>query len=404
MYRSRAVSAVSMAVALTLASIRADAALPEVDVSGFGTAGFAITDTGKAELGRSAEQVVGANDQGDVGLDSLFAVQGTVHLSPVFSATAQAMVRRLFNNGFELDTPVFFVKADVTRELSVRVGRIQLPVFMVSDYRQVGYSNTWIRPPIEVYGQIPFDSSDGVDVLYRRTVGPADISAQAFYGKTDSSLQGNSNFPATNIQGRKTRGANLTVTVGPLSLRAGRNQSTITSTSVQESQLFATLTASGFGALANRLALINVPFNFNDFGFSLDGTHVTIQGEVTRESAGGFLASTDGQYLLAGYRIRKFTPYGMYAHQKITSERTDPTIPRIGALIPLAQAVDQLINASGADQHTISAGLRWDPRDSVDVKLQVDRVSFQGGGLFINPKPGFHGPVTVASMTVDFVF
>ena len=60
-----------MAVAMTLASIRADAALPEVDLSGFGTAGFAITNTGKAEFGRSAEQYTGASNQGDVGVDPL---------------------------------------------------------------------------------------------------------------------------------------------------------------------------------------------------------------------------------------------------------------------------------------------------------------------------------------------
>jgi hypothetical protein len=31
-------------------------------------------------------------------------------------------------------------------------------------------------------------------------------------------------------------------------------------------------------------------------------------------------------------------------------------------------------------------------------------VSPQGNGLFINPIAGFHGPVTVGSMTLDFVF
>src|SRR5262249_16920253 len=155
--------------------------------------------------------------QGDVGIDSLFAVQGTVHLNQMFSATAQAMVRRMFNNGFELDIPVFFVKAQVTRDLSVRVGRIQLPVFMSSDYRAVGYSNTWIRPPVEMYGQIPFDFDDGADILYRTTLGPVDISAQGFYGKTDQTVNGNQMLPPANIQARKNWGVNLTVTVGPLS-------------------------------------------------------------------------------------------------------------------------------------------------------------------------------------------
>jgi hypothetical protein len=398
MSHSRAVAATSMSLVCALAAIPASAALPDIDLSGFGTAGFAITDTGRAEFARSQTLLTGANNEGDVGVDSLFAFQATVHLTDIFSATAQAMVRRLFSTGFQLDIPVFFAKADLTHDLSIRVGRIQLPVFMNSDYRQVGYSNTWMRPPIEVYGQIPFDSDDGADILYRTTVGPADINAQAFYGKTDATVSG------ATIQSRVNWGVNVNVTVGPLSVRAGRNQSRFTSISTSVNQLLAAINAAGFTALANRLAPVNVPFEFTDFGFSLDGTHLTLQGEVAKETAGGFVASADGQYLLAGYRIGKFTPYAIYAREKITSARTDTTIPQIGALIPLALGVNQLINSVGADQHTISAGIRWDVHESVDLKLQVDRVSPQGNGLFINPQPGFHGPVTVAGMTVDFVF
>ena len=396
MYRARVAASITLAMALW--SVRAGAALPPIEVSGFGTGGFAVTDSGKAEFGRAQQQLVGANNEGDVGVDSMFALQGTVHLTDVLSATVQGMVRRMFNTGFQLDIPVFFVKAELTRELSIRVGRIQLPVFMISDYRQVGYSNTSIRPPIEVYGQIPFDSDDGVDVLYRKSVGPADINAQAFYGKTDAAL------PGATVQSRKNWGVNANVTVGPLTLRAARTQSAFTARSATTTQLLTAVNAAGFTDLANRLNPLNVPFKFTDFGFSLDGPHLTVQGEISKETVGGFLASTDGQYLLAGYRVQKFTPFAMYARQKITSARTDTTIPRVGALLPLALGVDQLINSVGADQHTFSVGVRWDVHESVDLKLQIDRVSPQGNGLFINPRPGFHGPVTVASMTLDFVF
>jgi hypothetical protein len=48
--------------------------------------------------------------------------------------------------------------------------------------------------------------------------------------------------------------------------------------------------------------------------------------------------------------------------------------------------------------------VRWDFHDSLDAKLQIDRVSPEGPGLFINVKPGFSGPVTVAALVVDFVF
>jgi hypothetical protein len=411
MYRSPAITTATIALVFGLGPGAAGAALPDIDVSGFGTAGFAITDTSKATFVRSQEQPVGVDESGDVGLDSLLAVQATVHLNDMFSATGQAMVRRLFTTGFEVDVPVFFAKADLTHDLALRVGRIQLPVFMSSDYRQVGYSNTWVRPPVEVYGMIPFDTDDGADLLYRTTLGPVDISAQTFYGKTDATvantaqtLSSTTAASTVTIQARRNWGVNVNMTVGPLTLRAGRNQSSFTSVSDTTSQFLAAISAAGFPALASRLNPVSVPFEFTDYGFSFDGTHVTLQGEIVKETIGGYVSSADGQYLLAGYRLRKFTPYAMFARQKITSARTDTTIPPVGNLIPLAQGVNQLINSVGADQHTTSAGLRWDLHESMDLKLQVDRVSPQGGGLFIFVKPGFHGPVDVASLTLDFVF
>lgn len=413
MYRSPAITTATIALVFGLGPGAAGAALPDIDVSGFGTAGFAITDTSKATFVRSQEQPVGVDESGDVGLDSLLAVQATVHLSDMFSATGQAMVRRLFTTGFEVDVPVFFAKADLTHDLALRVGRIQLPVFMSSDYRQVGYSNTWVRPPVEVYGMIPFDTDDGADLLYRTTLGPVDISAQTFYGKTDATVANTAQTlgstagaaaSTVTIQARRNWGVNVNVTMGPLTLRAGRNQSSFTSVSDTTSQFLAAISAAGFPALASRLSPVSVPFEFTDYGFSFDGTHVTLQGEIVKETIGGYVPSADGQYLLAGYRLRKFTPYAMFARQKITSARTDTTIPPVGNLIPLAQGVNQLINSVGADQHTTSAGLRWDLHESMDLKLQVDRVSPQGGGLFIFVKPGFHGPVDVASLTLDFVF
>lgn len=388
MRRSAAAAAASITLAFALCPEWAAAAVPQIDVSGFGTGGFAITDTGKADFGRSQSQATGTNKDGDVGI-SLFALQGTVRLTDMFSATVQGIVRRQFSANFQLDIPVFFLKADVTRDLAVRVGRIQLPTFMVSDYRQVGYSNTWIRPPVEMYGQIPVDNDDGADVIYRKSLGPFDISSQLFYGKTDATLA------VATIQARRNWGVNTTVTVGPLTVRGGRNESTFTSISTQTNTLLAEVTAAGFPDLANRLNPTNVPFRFTNIGFSLDGTHVTLEGEASRETGGGYLPSLDAEYVLAGYRINKLTPYVMYARQKVTSERTDPTIPRIGPFLPLALGVDQLINSFGGDQHTISAGLRWDLHDSVDVKVQVDHVSPEGNGLFIAVQPGFHGPVNV---------
>src|SRR5688572_29854238 len=144
---------VTLAVALSLALCGGTAGAATVDVSGFGTAGIVFTDNDDAQFIRSS-QAEGADTGGDVGVDSIAGVQATVHLTDRISGTTQILLRRLYGEGFELDSPLAFIKVGINNDVSVRLGRLPLPAFLVSDFRQVGYANTWMRPPIEVYGQV----------------------------------------------------------------------------------------------------------------------------------------------------------------------------------------------------------------------------------------------------------
>ncbi|MBF0716351.1 hypothetical protein IR085_08895, partial [Gemella palaticanis] len=57
------------------------------------------------------------------------------------------------------------------------------------------------------------------------------------------------------------------------------------------------------------------------------------------------------------------------------------------------------------EQSTDSIGVRWDFHRSAALKVQIDRIKPKNGvGLFVQAKPGFHGPVTVAAAAIDFVF
>ena len=58
------------------------------------------------------------------------------------------------------------LKYQFTPEFGLRVGRTVLPTFMLSDTRKVGYSNPWVRTPVEIYNLVPMTNSDGVDASY----------------------------------------------------------------------------------------------------------------------------------------------------------------------------------------------------------------------------------------------
>ncbi len=376
-------SSVPAAVSLALVLCAGTAGAATVDVSGFGTAGFTITDTDKAEFVRGS-MPKGADSSGDVGLDSIAGVQATVHLTDRISGTSQMLLRRLHEDSFELDVPLAFLKAQINKEFAVRLGRVQLPVFLVSDFRQVGYANTWIRPPVEVYGQVPIDSVDGADVLYSGSVGSVSLSGQAFYGRTDVDLG------SSDVSVKDFWGVNFSASFGPLTLRAARVEDKLTLESPQADALLNGLRQAGFSAYANELAVVDRKSEFTAFGALLDWHNVIVQAEDTSSKLGGFPADTSGRYVLAGYRIKKFTPYAMYAEREVDSARSSSVVPAVGPLIPLAAGVNALI--AGTEQTTTSVGVRWEAADSVAVKFQYDYVDPEGAGLFANVKPGFKVP------------
>jgi hypothetical protein len=383
----------SALLAMAVCATGANAAGMTFDFSGFGTAAYTWADTNKAEFVRD-NQPSGADNTGSAEVDSLVGVQGTVHFSSNLSATAQGLLRRVTTADYQLDVPVAFVKDQLTEDFALRVGRLPLPLFMISDYRLVGFANTFIRPPQEVYGAAPVYTLNGADVLYSHSFGSIEVNSELYYGG------GEFDGPAFTDALKKVFGGNISVTFGPLTLRYGRLIDHATLVSGAD-QLIAAIAAAGFTAQADLLSTRDRASSFTDFGASLDWHHILVQAETTQAKLSGFSPSTRGQYALAGYRIQKFTPYVMYSVRKITTAAAN-IIPAVGPLLPLSQAVSALV--AGYDQHSTSGGIRWDFRDSMDLKLQVDHTSFQGPGMFANVQPGFHSPVTVAELAVDFVF
>jgi hypothetical protein len=78
-------------LAMTVCATAANAEGMTFDFGGFGTAGFAWADTNKAEFARDT-QPTGADRTGDIGLDSLVGVQGTVHLTSSASYAVRKVI------------------------------------------------------------------------------------------------------------------------------------------------------------------------------------------------------------------------------------------------------------------------------------------------------------------------
>ena len=394
--KPHAIALAAAAAVLSTGAIAQDAGLPTFAFSGFGTVGIVQTDTDLAEYG-IAGQPKGATKTADAGVDSKLGVQGTVTFNPMFSATAQLLSKRNWESKWTPELEWGFVKAKINDTFTARVGRMGTPYFMVSDFRNVGYANTWIRPPLEVYNQVPVPTFDGADLLISHTFGDVNVNAQLYGGQSKAELPGGAVVKAKDLFGFA-----VTAEVGPVTLRAGHAQTKLDVDSQRLDTVLGGLRALGAAGLADEMSVDGKGASFSGIGASLDWNKVIGSVEYTWRRTEAYLADTAGWSALGGYRIGTFTPYVQYASLRQKSKTS------VGSPTPSA-VLNAGANALYADvgQDSTALGLRWDAYKNVAIKAQYDRVKTHdnGNGQFINPKPGFGSDaVNVFAVAVDFVW
>ena len=356
----------TLSLAVAASSAMADGSLGNYfTYSGFGTAGLARSDTSNAEWIQNI-QTVGSADNFDYKTDSKLAVQGTVTLTQWLSGTAQVLTEQRFGPDFTTKFEWAFIKLKPLPGLSIRGGELELPTFLVSDTRNVGYANTWLRAPDEVYDQAFFDTYNGYDVTYQHTVGPYTLSVNGLAGASATGIL--TAGAAAQIHGHEMRGYNATLDMGTIIVRAGR-------------------VTTGFTGSFGPVIFARGNYSFDSVGAAYDNSKLVVQSEFIERRTGSPQYNANGMYLLGGYHLGKWMPYGTYARgESLGGNSTDGPV-------------------SSVSRHTVSAGVRLDWFQSVDFKAQVDHLSGTvNNDPFINVQPTFGNSANVFSVAVDFVF
>ena len=389
-----------------------------VRISGFGTGALTWTNTDKAEFGRP-NQAGGATKDVTTGVDSNFGVQADYAVNSWLSVTGQGLVRKDAQDDFGAELAWAFAEAKVSDDVSIRVGRMGLPAFMISDYRNVGYANTMLRPPAEVYSQMLFNTVDGADVIWQHSYAATTYTAQFAVGKTKADVAG-----GPSLDGRRVTALNLVAEHGPLTVRFGRVDGRLTlNNSASLATLLNTLNtvAAGYkfpqaAQVATDIDVRDKKASFTSLGATLDWNNIVVQSEYAKRKTDSYINDTTSWYVMGGYRIGKFLPY--YSHAKLSIDGNVhngmPAACPAGypaACTPTLAALNGVVanlrytGVSQGEQQTDTIGLRWDFRSSVALKVQFDRVRpNKAAGLLINAQPGFKGPVTVGAVALDFVF
>ena len=327
-----------------------------LNFSGFGTVGLARTNTDKADFIRDAE-AGGATKDVSANVDSNFGLQLTGTAAPWLSATVQMLSMERSQSYMTTELEWAFVKVTPFDGLTLRGGRMALPVFAVSDSRNVGYANNWLRPPGEVYGLAMIPRLDGADASYSAALGSSTFTATVMAGKGNLPRRASADLLTDNL-----RGLNLQWEIDGITVRLGQVRTRVHTS----------------------IAGVADEYKFTGAGVLVDRDNIVAQAEyVTRRSgSNAALIDADGWYAMGGYRVGTWLPYASYSSTK----------PNVTAKV----------HAAGP-QETTAIGARWDVLKAVDVKFQLERIDTKGtaGVSFIAAVPK---PVTAASVTVDFVF
>jgi hypothetical protein len=378
---------------------------------GFGSAGLVYADTSQADFTSSVlrDDGAGATRHLSASVDSRLGGQLDVNVSKQWSGVVQVVSEQRIDGSYRPLVEWANLKYQATPDLSLRVGRIALPLFMAADYRKIGYAYPAVRTPVEVYDAIPLSSSDGVDASYRWQAWGISHVTQVLYGRSRVKLEDDNRIKAD-----KLLGLSHNMTRGALNARVTLMRADVTVNIANE--LFDAYRQFGpaGAAIGLKYELLNKRFDGFTAGATYDPGNWFVTAELGRTNSRSFIGKTSTQYAIGGWRFDSLTPYLSYARVRSLEPTYDPGLPLTG-LPPRLAATVAVLNNGLRDllltipvQSTISAGLRWDLRADASLKLQYDRVTPRDGsrGTLIAIQPGYRSGTTVnvASAVLDFVF
>jgi hypothetical protein len=417
----------ALAALLTCLSAHADFTSEDgrARLSGFGTVGAARTNSDDA-LFNYPGQGGGVDKQIGMEPDTKVGIQGSYKFTDSISGTAQLLTKYRAEGQYKPEFEWAFAKWQATPGLAIRVGRIGAPFFMVSDFRDVGYANTMVRPNLDVYGQVPVSSVNGGDLSYQMSLGETVLTTTLWggYSRADyaSALRsttqaGTSSVDPVTIRLSKQMGLNLQAEFeGGYSVRLGHMQGRL---SIDSSGINTTI-ASAYAAsptvlgprVRDALLTSDTKASFTGVGFTVDRDNIVVASEYTmRRIKKGAVADTTGWYLMGGYRFGSVLPYLSFSKLSVD----EVNVPTSTAGLPqlLAAGVRASQSTQYQAQRTTSVGVRWDALRNAAVKLQFDHIKkpANSNGLFLVENPvtdtAFQQSkknINVISLAVDFVF
>lgn len=310
------------------------------------------------------------------GNDSRYGINFRTQTSERLAGAAQLLGKGNKNN-FTMEVEWAYVNYDFTDSLNMRVGKLNLQTFLLSDYIEVGYLYPWIRPPEEVYSFVPFRNFPGFELMHTGRFGKSSLTSQLFIGSGVADIPPNAFFPdGADFTGEDGIGVNFQLDTPYVTLRMGYITPVIKITDPAGNIII----AEGDRA---KTATFGISWDWSGFigyGEYIDST--------TEGASKGYFPDQSGYYFTLGYQIGDFLPH-------ITTAGTDGE--------GLAGFAPPTI------QDSIAFGIRYDLNNSMAFKFEVKQIEPDPDTLTTKsfssvPLAAGEDTFTVTSFALDIIF
>lgn len=380
---------------LLLLSTSANSA--EFDVKAFGTIAGVYNDNGNYIYRKDIFQKDGSSNDLSFETDSIFGLQTTLNMNENYSLVLQGIVYNNCDDKIEAKVDWGYLKYDSNENIVFKLGRIRTPYYRNSENLNIGYSNLMIRESVEVYGQVPFSSYNGVEFIYSNIISRYFYTLQAGFGKEELSVPIHSLNQKANIEIDNLYAVNLTFGTTALQLRATYLNADITASSVSLNQLFEGLRYYGFNDLADMYEFKNTNSEYLSFGLFLDYENFIFSSEYGQRRIPSFFADTHGYYATLGYNFDKVTPFITYSKSKMDKKTYQ--------VDTISSDLNALLHTQNLAQTSKLIGIKYYINKNIDLKFQYEHIKPKGEhGSYYLSSLQYPQSLNVFSFAMDFVF
>lgn len=359
----------------------------DVQIHGFGTAGFAKTDSKFVvnDLNNDTSRLLFTRD-------NRFGFNISALVSDRWDISSQFITKA---SSFDpISAQYFFARYHLSSEFTVRAGRMIAPTWVFSEQIEVGLTYPWVRLPYEVYNLNPLRSYDGASVTWSHPIGDWNLVFEVEAGTTSYKEKSFDETKLIQDSIPESFGANIVLTddkhsfirlsYGNAVINGNVTINTTTSTSTPLGFVNASTTTTTFNY--DRVQLFSVGGKFDIGKFLLIGE------AARRIITSNYLNGASAAYGTIGYHIGDWMPFvsGAWLGSLSGSGWYDPDTSTMTSAITSFAPLDNQLTISGGLNYRISPNVMW--------KLQYDNVRTN------NTVASYSKNAQVISSSLDFVF